>query len=145
MFEGNGEKKRRGRPKGFRLSEESKLAISKSKEGQTHTQKTKDKISRSLIIYFRKKNPLSEEIEKRYCKTDNDALYGWVQDVRKDLDDLEDVLTERSMRNKRRIEISCGNNIEYFGHNITPEIILLFKEFCKLNNLDPLEFFDQFD
>lgn len=145
MSEGNGGKRRRGRPKGFRLSEESKIAISKSKEGQTHTQKTKDKISRSLIIYFRKKNPLSEEIEKRYCSTDNDALYGWVQDVRKDLDDLEDVLTERSMRNKRRIEISCGNNIEYFGHNITPEIILLFKEFCKLNNLDPLEFFDQFD
>lgn len=145
MSEGNGEKRRRGRPKGFRLSEESKLAISKSKEGQTHTQRTKDKISRSLIIYFKKKNPLSEEIEKRYCRTDNDVLYGWVQGAKKDLDDLEDVLTERSMRNKRRVEISCGNNIEYFGHNITPEIILLFKEFCKLNNLDPLEFFDQFD
>ncbi len=140
----NEEKRGRGRPKGFKLSEESKIAISKSKEGQTHTQETKDKISRSLIIYFKKKNPLSDEIEKRYCAYNEDeATFEWIDCVREKIDEIEDVLTEKSMRNKRRIEISCGNNIEYFGHNITPEIILLFKEFCKINDLDPLEFFDE--
>ena len=54
--QGNG---RRGRPIGYRLSEESKRAISESKKGQVHKQATKDKISRSLIVYFRKKNPVS--------------------------------------------------------------------------------------
>jgi hypothetical protein len=140
------EKRNRGRPIGFRLSVGSKRAISESKMGQTHTQETKDKISRSLIIYFRMKNPLSAEIEKRYCgyNDDNDT-FEWMDDVRDALDDIDDVLTEKVMRNKRRVEISCGYNIEYFGHGLTPEIMLLFKEFCKLNNLDPLEFLNDFE
>lgn len=142
--EWNGDNRRgRGRPIGFKLSEESKKAISRSKMGQTHSQETKDKISRSLIIYFRKKNPLSEEIERRYCRADDDLLCDWVQGVREDLDDLDDVLTAKALRNRTRIEMTCGNNIEYFGHNVTPEIILLFKEYCKIMCLDPLEFFDK--
>jgi len=137
------EKKRRGRPKGFRLSEESKQKISKSKEGQRHTQETKDKISKSLILYFRKLNPLSEEIEKRYCRCDDDDTCGWVHDVRNDLDSLTDVMTDRSLRNTRRIELTCGNFIEFFGHNVTPEMIVLFKEFCKLNGLNPDDAYDK--
>ena len=109
------EKRRRGRPKGFRLSDESKKKISKSKEGQKHTQETKDKISKSLILYFRKLNPLSEEIGKRYCRCDDDDMCGWVHDVRNDLDNLTDVMTDRSLRNTRRIELTCGNFIEFFG------------------------------
>jgi len=140
---GNGEKKRRrGRPVGFRLSKESKRAISESKKGQTHSQETKDKISRSLILYFRRINPLSEEIEKRYCRADDDAACGWVQDVRKDLDNLTDVMTDRSIRNTRRIELTCGNYIEFFGHELTPEVILLFKEYCRLNGLNPDSVYD---
>jgi len=139
---GNGDKRQRGRPIGFRLSEESRRAISKSKEGQTHSQETKDKISRSLILYFRKLNPLSEEIEKRYCGINNIENYDWMQDVREDLDDLTDVRTDKSLRNTRRVEITCGNTIEYFGHSITPEVITLFKEFCRLNGLNPDEAFD---
>lgn len=134
--------RQRGRPIGFRLSEESKRAISKSKEGQTHSQETKDKISRSLILYFRKLNPLSEEIEKRYCRINDEINCAWVQNVKQDLDNLTDVMTDRSLRNTRRIEITCGNIIEYFGHNITPEVITLFKEFCRLNDLDPDEALD---
>ena len=58
---------RRGRPVGFRLSEASKRAIAESKRGQRHRQETKDKISDSLIIYFKQKNPLSEELTNMYC------------------------------------------------------------------------------
>lgn len=46
-------RRRRGRPTGFRLSEESKAKISRSKTGYHHSQKTKDKISSSLINYFK--------------------------------------------------------------------------------------------
>jgi hypothetical protein len=142
---GDGEKRQRGRPRGFKLSEESKQAISRSKEGQTHTQETKDKISRSLIIYFRKLYPLSEEIENRYCRVDDDKTCDWVHSVRSELNDLNDVLTDRVMRGKRRIELCCGNHIEYFSHNVTPEILLLFKEFCEENNLDPMKFLDELE
>lgn len=132
----------RGRPRGYKLSEESKKAIRKAKEGQRHTQETKDKISRSLIIYFRKLNPLSEEIENRYCRADDDITCGWVQNVRAELDNLGDVLTRKTLLSRNRIEIACGGNIEYFSHNLTPEILVLFKEFCKINNLDIDEAYD---
>lgn len=136
------EKRPIGRPRGFRLSEESKQAISKSKQGQSHKQETRDKISRSLIIYFKKLNPLSEDIENKYCRADDDITCGWVQSVREQLDDLDDVLTRKAMRSKTRMEISCGSNIEYFSHNLTPEILLLFKEFCTANNLDFNKIYD---
>lgn len=132
----------RGRPRGYRLSEESKKAISEAKEGQRHTQETRDKISRSLIIYFRKLNPLSEDIENRYCRADDDITCGWVQSVRAELDNLDDVLTRKAMLSKSRIEIACGGNIEYFSHNVTPEILVLFKEFCRINNLNMDEVYD---
>jgi len=135
-------KNKRGRPIGFKLSEESKKAISEAKVGQKHSQETKDKISRSLILYFKKQHPLSDEIEKRYCSMDED-LQDWATSVRNKLNEITDVMTSRSMRVTRRIEMNCGNNIEYFGHNLTPEIILLFKEFCELNNLDPLDVLDK--
>lgn len=142
----NGEEsKPRGRPLGFKLSEESKKAISESKKGQRHKQETKDKISRSLIIYFRKLNSFSEEIENRYCRADDDDTCGWVQSVRSKLDNLDDVLTRKSMFSKNRIEMTCGNNIEYFSHNLTPEILLLFKEFCRINNLDPDKVYDDIE
>jgi len=140
--DGQNDKNPRGRPRGFRLSEESKKAISESKKGQRHKQETKDKISRSLIIYFRNLNPLSEDIEYKYCRIDDDITCGWIQGVREELDNLEDVLTRRMLKSRRRIEISCGNNIEFFSHELTPEVLLLFKEFCELNNLDLDEAFD---
>jgi len=44
---------RRGRPKGHKLSEESKNKISATKTGQKHLVKTKKKISKALIKYFK--------------------------------------------------------------------------------------------
>lgn len=133
---------KRGRPLGFRLSESSKRAISQSKFGQKHKNVTKDKISSSLIMYFRRKNPLSEEIINRYCRAGDDDLCFWINEIQDDLNSSMDILTERSLRNKTKIEITCGNTIEFFGHSITPELLVLFKEFCEENNLDAEEYFD---
>jgi hypothetical protein len=129
--------KKRGRPLGFRLSEESKRAISESKKGQRHKQETKDKISRTLTIYFRNRSPLSEEIVNEYCRADDDELCGWATEVQVALDEIEDVRTERSMINSRKIEITYGQNIEYFSHEMTPETLILLKEFCNENKLNP--------
>lgn len=129
-------KRRRGRPLGFKLSTESRMAISDSKKGQKHTQETKDKISRTLILYFRKQHPISEEIIGRYCRATDDDLCEWVERVSEDLDSFEDVKTERAMDNIRRTEIMYGSNIEFFSHELTPEVLLLLKEHCELNNID---------
>ena len=133
---------KRGRPLGFRLSEGSKRSISQSKLGQKHKNSTKDKISHSLLMYFRRKNPLSEEIINKYCYVSDDLMCCWINEVQDDLDASTDILTERILRTRARIEILCGNNIEIFGHSITPELLLLFKEFCKENDLNVEEFFD---
>ena len=129
-------KSRRGRPLGFKLSEESKRAISESKKGQKHKQETKDKISRTLMLYFRKQHPISQEIINRYCRSNNDSLCSWANDVSEALDSFEDVKTERAMNNIRKTEIMYGQNIEYFSHNLTPERILILKEYCIENNID---------
>ena len=129
-------KRRRGRPLGFRLSEESKRAISESKKGQKHKQETKDKISRTLMLYFRRQHPVSQEIIGRYCRATDDDLCRWANDVSEELDTFEDIKTERAMNNIRKTEIVYGQNIEYFSHMLTPEVILLLKEHCQLNGID---------
>ena len=124
---------KRGRPLGYRLTEASKRAISQSKLGQKHKQETKDKISKSLISYFRAKHPLSEEMTNRYCHfNDGDRLVGWLDKNADDLNSAMDVMTEKSIRNKGKIEITCGHNIEFFSHGVTPEVVILFKEHCEL-------------
>ena len=122
--------KKRGRPIGYRLSEESKRAISASKMGQRHRQSTKDKISRTLLIYFKNLHPLSEEITNKYCREGigDEQIHYWINDNREVLDEIEDIRTERSMRNSRKIELAYGQNIEYFSHNLTPERLMILKE-----------------
>lgn len=126
---------KRGRPLGFKLTETSKRAISLSKFGQIHKQSTKDKISKSLILYFKTRNPLSEEMTANYYRIDSDhILIDWIDNNSENLDAIPDVLTEKVMQNKGKIEIACGNVIEFFSHNITPELIIMFKEYCEINN-----------
>lgn len=125
-------KGQRGRPFGYRMSEESKRAIAETKRDQLHTQETKDKISRSLIIYFKQFNSLADEIIDTYCRIDDDLICDWVNTVRDDLDDSEAILTEKTMRNDRRMEISCGHNIEFFGHGLTPEFMVIVKELFEI-------------
>ena len=119
---------KRGRPPGFRMSEESKRAISYSKTGQRHKQITKDKISKTLMVYFKKLHPLSEEIARRYGRLENEEFNYWIVDNKESIDIVEDVRTERAMRNSRRIELAYGQNIEYFSHDLTPETLLILKE-----------------
>lgn len=133
---------RRGRPLGFKLSEESKRAISESKRGQKHKSRTKEKISRSLIIYFRNQNPLSEEITNMYCRADDDELCNWINEVSDELDMSDDILTIKTLRNARRIEMGIGSNIEFVSHEVTPELIVLFKEECRILGKDIDEYFD---
>jgi hypothetical protein len=121
---------RRGRPIGYRLSEASKRAISMSKTGQRHRPETKDKISKSLTMYFRTKNPISEEMICKYSRYDDDSAE-WFDSIREELDYCMEIITEKSLRNKNKMELTCGSNIEYFSHNITPELIYLYKERCE--------------
>ena len=131
---------KRGRPLGFRLSEESKIAISMSKIGHHHSKSTKDKISRSLLLYFRRLNPLSKELlnyYKKRCEEGKQWEEGidWVNTVKDDIDMSESILTIRDLRNKAKMEDKAGRDVESFGHNITPELLLLLKEHCINNNV----------
>ena len=134
---------RRGRPIGFKLSELSKRSISESKKGQRHRQETKDKISDSLIVYFKKLNPLSEELTNMYCNFEEGGeVCEWMANNEDNLDSLDDVMTLKSLRNANRIEITVGPNIEFFSHEITPELLVLFIEQCEILDIDPSEYFD---
>jgi len=128
--------RKRGRPIGFRLSEISKRQISISKKGQKHKQETKNKISKSLLVYFKRKNPLSEEIINSYCRTSDDEVCGWAYSVQENLDNLDDVKTERTLYNDSKRELAFGDNIECFGHELTPELLLMLSEYCINNKLD---------
>ena len=121
---------RKGRPIGFRLSQASKRAISEAKKGQKHKSTTKDKISKSLQNYFRKKNPLSEEIINTYCNIADDEMCTWATKVADVLDGYRDILTQKILNNKIRIELSYGDNIEeIFSHSMTPELLLMEKQY----------------
>lgn len=136
---------RRGRPLGFKLSESSKRAISESKRGQKHKQATKEKISKSLIRHFKSLNPLSEELTNMYCDFedgDNDVCR-WMANNEERLDQIDDVMTLKSLRNANRIEITAGYTIEFFSHEITPEMLVLFIETCESLGVDPDEYFDE--
>lgn len=120
---------RKGRPLGFRLSAASKRAISEAKKGQKHKKLTKEKISRSLSLYFKLKHPLSEDLVCTYFKYLDADAYKWLKDHISQLDESKDILTKRTIRNRTQIEIAYGVEIEeMFGHNITPEFLLICKE-----------------
>jgi len=57
-------KRPRGRPKGYKLSVISKIKISNSRIGQSHSKETKQKISTSLKQFF-KNNPEIKELYRQ--------------------------------------------------------------------------------
>lgn len=60
----------------------------------------------------------------------DDGTCSWLYEASEDLDCCLDVLTQKAMYNKLRIEISYGNTIEdVFSHSVTPEVLLLYKEY----------------
>ena len=119
--------KKRGRPEGFCVSDETKEKIRKYRLGTPHSEKTKDKISKSLSKHFKERYPLSVSFEEEYeCFSDD--VSDWVSNNKESIDEMEYVVTDKKLMCLRQVEICCGNNIDYFGHNATPEFILLLKD-----------------
>lgn len=116
--------KKIGRPAGFIMSEWSKNRIKSWRTGKRHTEETKDKISNSVKIYFRNKYTISDELSERYEDIDND----WLDNIGDKLNNDLNIMTEKMLTNKNWTEVPYGENIELFGHNETPELLLLYKE-----------------
>lgn len=135
--------KKRGRPIGFKLSDETKRAISLSKQGQKHSEETKEKISKSLISYFRKKKPVSEEIINMYCRSDDDDICDWIICSSQKIDDSDEIKTFRSILNAERYEGTFNFDIERISHSMTPEVLVLFKDYCEENDIDMEYMFDE--
>lgn len=139
---------KRGRPLGYKLNESTKIAIRQSKIGQKHSQETKDKISKSLLSYFRRKNPLSTEMINSYCncnKEFSEGLMDWFDEVREFIDSSEDILTYRAIYNIERQERSIGPDIENISHNITPELLVMFKQHCEAVGITMDSFYDSIE
>ena len=123
------EKRDRGRPIGFRLTDESKDKIRQKRLGSTHTEETKDKISKSLAAYYKKRDSLSDSMEYEYgCVAE---AVDWIVDNKEEIDDMEHVLTERKLIYLRQLEMCFGYDIDIFGHNQNPEFILMLEEELK--------------
>ena len=127
-------KKNRGRPLGFRLSDESRKAISDAKKGQHHSEDTKDKISRTLMMYFKNIHPLSQELYDEYGSLleDNKDFQEWFENVSSDLDASKNVLTERSLNSKRLREISIEYNVNMSDNQHVASFIYNPEKMCEL-------------
>lgn len=120
--------KKRGRPFGYKVSESTKDKIGNCRLGTHHSKETRDKISKSLIEYFRKRNSLSTNIEQEYGYISKE-IFDWIYDNKDDIDDIDCVMTERKLSYLSQLELCLGNDIEnFFGHNVTPEFLLILKE-----------------
>lgn len=121
--------KKRGRPEGYKLSENSKDKIRQKRLGTHHSKETKNKISKSLKEYFRKKDPLSQSIEQEYSEISEEAV-DWVCENRREIDrEDNDFVSDKKLTHLRQLEISFGTDLEnIFGHGNTPEFILLLRE-----------------
>lgn len=117
----------RGRPPGFRLSEKSKSKIKESRLGRHHSEETKNRISQSLINYFKKRDSLADSIRNEY---EHFPYYvdQWIMDHKDVLDDMDSVITEKKLVHLKQLELCFGNEIDRFGHNATPEFFLMLKE-----------------
>ena len=126
--------KGRGRPLGFKLSEESKRAISESKKGQRHSEATKEKISRTLISYFRNMYPLSAELYDQYFDEieSSPANREWFAKVSALFDETTDIYTERSLNSKRFREISIEYNISMEDNPYLNKVMSNPEDICEL-------------
>jgi len=120
-------RKKCGRPYGFRLSEESKEKIRRSRFGTRHSEETKDKISKSLIRYFREKDPLSENISYDY-QYFPENVRDWISNNKENIDETRHVMTEKKLLFLGKLELCFGSEIDKFSHNATPEFFVLLKE-----------------
>lgn len=135
--------KKVGRPFGHKLSDKTKDKIRNKRLGTHHTQETKDKISRSLSEYFGKRDSLSASLEHEYSYVSDEAVE-WVCNNKEAIDESEYVITEKRLSYLKQMELCMGSDIEYlFGHNSTPEFLLLLKEkLLSTNDTDILKEFN---
>jgi len=135
-MEENNVTNRRGRPFGHRLDDRTKDKIRQHRLGTHHVQETKDKISKSLTKYFKNRDSFSKSINQEYSEISLEATE-WIDENSDELDKESDILTERRLMYSRQLEISLGHEIEVlFGHNATPEFLLLLKEELNEKNVD---------
>lgn len=119
--------RKRGRPVGHKLSEYTKDKIRYGRLGTHHSKETKNKISRSLIAYFKKRDSLASSIAHEYNYSDE--AVEWVHNNKEDIDATEHVITEKRLSYLNQVELCLGGDIEkLFGHNATPEFLLILKE-----------------
>ena len=122
-------KKQRGRPIGYKLNDSTKDKIREKRLGTSHSNATKDKISKSLTAFFRSRESLTDSIYGEYVDYSNE-ISEWFDDNRDDIDESNGlIMTEKRLSNTRTFEICLGHEIEQlFGHNANPEFFLLLKE-----------------
>jgi len=118
---------KRGRQKGYKLSEESKNKIRVSRFGTHHSEETKDEISKSLTKYFREKDPLSESMRYDYRNFTKDTDE-WILENKEEIDRTDCVMTEKKLFFLGQLEIPSGFDINNFNHETTPEFLILLKE-----------------
>lgn len=133
-------KNSRGRPLGFKLSEETKDKIREKRIGRAHSEETKEKISRSLAAYFKSKDPLTDSLENDYRYFPEEANE-WISDNSLSINDIGDVFTNKRLTYVgQQVEICYGEFIQNFSHNVTPEFLVLLKEeLCKLGRTNELD------
>lgn len=120
--------RKRGRPRGYKLSEKSKHKIRLKRLGTHHTLETRNKISRSLKAYFRRRDSLSKSIKDEYLYISDEAV-DWIIDNKDEIDSTENVMSMRRLNNLQQLELYLGSEIEdLFGHQMTPEFLILVKE-----------------
>jgi hypothetical protein len=118
------------RKAGFKHSEETKEKIRASRKGKTHNRETKEKISASLYEASRKKHTLSKELTFTYGRAKKGELKAWISKHKNELNSYGDVLSSRKIYNINKVyEVPCGEYIEVlFGHSVTPELLLMYKQ-----------------
>jgi len=119
--------KKRGRPVGYELTDESKNKIRQSRLGKPHSKETKNKISRSLIRYFRKRDPVSNGLENEYKYFPKEAKK-WLADHRDEIDNTDDIISNKRIVYLGQLEVCYGSDIENLCHLMTPEFLLMLKE-----------------
>lgn len=122
---------KKGRPCGYKLSDESKDKIRQKRIGTEHSNETKEKISRSLTLYFKKKRSIYNDMYREYKEM---GVLDWLELHKDEINNMDDVLTVKRARYVNQREVSYNNSIEMFGHSVTPEFILLVKERIKLES-----------
>jgi hypothetical protein len=137
--------RKRGRPIGFKLSDESKAAISRAKTGGRLSEETKEKISNTLINYFKKLHPLSKDIYESYKDIiDSDSkITEWYENAVEVLNSYSNVATERSLNAKRmreltielNIDISSNINLQQEIFSSNPEYMCELKCICDKKNI----------